>query len=100
RRYVDAVPHREVSGKIFETQVALEEEKRREILARNGPENVYLLHDELAAWMVNNATVKRNNKDLARTMDKIKELRERTKKISLADTSRFSNQSYLFASQF
>ena len=35
------------------------------------------LHDELADWMVRYVTVKRDNPDLQKTLDKIKEIRER-----------------------
>ncbi len=69
-------------------------------MKRDGPENVFTLHDDLAAWLVNNATVKRNNTDLKDTMDKIKEIRERYNRISLADKGNFANQTYAFANQF
>jgi succinate dehydrogenase / fumarate reductase, flavoprotein subunit len=50
--------------------------------------------------MVNNVTVKRDNKDLKRTLDKIKEIRERYERISLDDRSQFANQTLAFALQF
>ena len=71
-----------------------------DLMSRNGPENVHYLHDELAEWMVNNVTVKRNNNDLKRTLNKIQELRDRYKKITLGDRSQFANQTYVFANQF
>jgi len=88
------------ADKIFEEALQAEEAKRREIFSRQGPENIHKLHDELAEWMVKYVTVKRNNHDLARTLDKIQEIKERAKHITLPDTSRIANQSYIFADQF
>ena len=90
----------DVPSTIFTRALAEEELTMREIIQRNGPENVFMLHDELSEWMVNNVTVKRNNTDLQRTMHKLKELRERYHKISLADKSTKANQTYIFARQF
>lgn len=85
---------------VYEEALKKEQELKHDILSRRGPENVHALHDELAEWMVANVTVKRNNTDLARTMDKIKQLRERYQRITLDDRSRFANQTYTFANQF
>lgn len=92
--------HQEVSQTVFEDAVEREKEFKKDLLSRNGPENVHYLHDELAEWMVANVTVKRNNRDLERTMHKIKEIRERYKRISLDDRTQFANQTYIFANQF
>lgn len=92
--YADAPPA------IFEQAVNAEMEERNRLLSSDGGENLYELHDELAKWMVENATVTRNNKDLRLTIDKIKELRERYGKITLPDRSQFANQSLAFALQF
>lgn len=77
-----------------------EEERKQEIMSRNGPENVHRLHDELADVMTQNVTVKRNNPDLTKTLTKIKEIKERYQHISLDDRTRFANQTYAFAHQF
>lgn len=90
----------ESSSAIFETALQQEKAFKQDLLSRQGSENVHYLHDELAAWMVNNVTVKRNNTDLHRSIGKIKELRERFKRISLDDRSQFANQTYIFANQF
>ena len=71
------------------------------MLSRKGPENVHKLHDELAEWMVANVTVKRNNVDLQRTLDKI----QGTERKISADHSRRPYASlpirrYTFALQF
>lgn len=77
-----------------------EEELRRDLFSRDGKENVHLLHEEMASWLVSYATVKRDNQDLERTIHKLQEMEERYQKISLDDRGRFANQTYLFANQF
>ncbi len=86
--------------RMFTEAVQKEEDFKKELLSRSGPENVHMLHDELSDAMIQHVTVKRNNRDLQKTVDKIKELRERYKKISLSDKGSYVNQTYLFASQF
>ncbi len=98
-RYLDN-SFSEVSQNLFEEAVKEEESLKKELLESRGKENVHQLHDEMADWMVKNVTVKRNNKDLQATLNKLKELRERYKKISLDDQTRFANQTYIFANQF
>lgn len=90
----------DTSPKVYEQALRLEEELKKDLLSRSGPENIHRLHDELADWMTRNATVKRNNKDLLDTIEKLKELRERYQNISLDDRSQFANQTYAFANQF
>jgi succinate dehydrogenase / fumarate reductase flavoprotein subunit len=86
--------------KIFSESMAQEESLKHDLLTRDGPENVHKLHDEMADWMVRNVTVKRNNIDLQKTVDKLKEIRERYAHISLDDKSHLMNQTYAFANQF
>lgn len=92
--------HHDLPESLFDAHLKAEEDAKQELMSRNGNENVHELHEELADWMVRNVTVKRNNKDLQKTMDKIKEIRDRYKNISLDDKSRFANQTYTFARQF
>lgn len=87
-------------SQMFESTLQIEKERKENLLSRNGPENVHLLHLELSKWMVDNVTVKRNNTDLKRTMDKIKELQDRYQRITLGDKTQFANQTYAFANQF
>lgn len=99
-RYVQSFKREEVSEKIYDEALKIEEEKREELLNRSGPENVHQLHDELANTMINYVSVQRNNKDLKKAIEKIKEIRERFENISLDDKSNFANQTYTFAAQF
>lgn len=101
-RYISNLKHGydEIPSSAFQHALDLENQFKQDLLSRNGPENVHELHDELADWMVRNVTVKRNNLDLEKTLNKIKELKERYLHISLDDRSRFANQTYIFANQF
>ncbi len=92
--------YEEFPSQIFTEALAKEEELKQDLLARNGKENIHALHDEMADWMIRNVTVKRNNADLKKTLDKLKELRERYQKISLDDRGTLLNQTYAFANQF
>ncbi len=86
--------------KIFSEAMAQEEALKHDLLTRDGSENVHKLHDEMADWMIRNVTVKRNNVDLQKTIDKLKELRERYAHISLDDKGHLMNQTYAFANEF
>jgi succinate dehydrogenase / fumarate reductase, flavoprotein subunit len=101
-RYLDALTSscKDTSTKVYDEALQKENDFKKDLLSRNGIENVHLLHDELSEWMVNNVTVKRDNTDLKRTIYKIKEIRERYKNISLDDRSKFANQTFIFANQF
>lgn len=101
-RYLDQLSssYQETSSTIYDQSLRTEEDLKNNLLARNGPENIYQLYDELGEWMTCNVTVKRNNRDLQATLDKLKELRERYRMISLDDRSQFANQTYTFANQF
>jgi len=102
KRYLDNLDSsfEDTPSSVFEEFLKQEEALKEDIFHRDGGENVHLLHDELAAWLVNNVTVKRNNEDLRRTMGKIHELKERYQRITLGDRSRFANRTYAFANQF
>ncbi len=101
-RYLQSLSKRysDISDNVFNSALKEEQAIKQELLSRSGTENVHRLHDELAEYMVKNVTVKRNNKDLQITLDKIKEIKERYKNISLDDRSQFANQTYAFAHQF
>ncbi len=99
-RYLASLNGADVPDAVFKEALHEEEKIQKELLHREGPENVHLLHDELSDWMVRYASVKRDNPDLEKTIDKIKEIRERYKRISLSDRGTKLNQTYVFAHQF
>ncbi len=87
-------------SRLFADALTSEETLKQDLMTREGKENVHRLHDELADVMIKNVTVKRNNADLKKTVNLIKEIRERYKQISLDDRGSTVNQTYAFASQF
>lgn len=94
------VRYDDISSRCFEEAEAKELAAKQSLLSSSGKENVHALHDELANMMVSNCTVVRSNKGLKEAIDKIKEIQERFKKISLDDKGSNLNQTYHFANQF
>lgn len=101
-RYIDSLSngYSSIAESVFQQALAIEERTQKELLGQSGTENVHRLHDELADWMVRYVSVKRDNPDLKKAIEKIKEIRERYKHIGLADRGTLLNQSYVFAHQF
>ena len=101
-RYLDTLEgsYHDAPTSCFEDALKLEEDFKSDLMGRSGKENVHKLHEELARLMIQNVTVKRNNSDLEKTLEAIKEIRERYKNISLDDQSKLLNQTYIFANQF
>jgi succinate dehydrogenase / fumarate reductase flavoprotein subunit len=89
----------DVASSFFDNEVSRQTAKYESILAMDGTENAYLLHKELGEWMTNNMTVVRFNDKLQATIDKIKELKERYKKINIHDTARWNNAGVAFTRQ-
>lgn len=101
-RYIDtlSVGSAELPESIFREALHQEEKIQQELLHKKGTENVFKLHDEMADWMVRYASVKRDNPDLRKTLEKLKEIRERFKKVQLDDRGTTLNLPYVFARQF
>lgn len=101
-RYLESLKdsYGNLPSQIFTDAIAEEESLKQDLMSREGKENVHRLHDELADVMISYVTVKRDNKDLQNAIDKIKEIRERYKNITLDDKGSYVNQTYAFANQF
>lgn len=101
-RYLESLTssYTDIGDRPFKTALQIEENFKQDLISRNGKENIHQLHEELSKSMIQNVTVKRNNKDLAKTLNHIKEIRERYKNISLDDRGGLLNQTYTFANQF
>ncbi|MEO7658320.1 MAG: succinate dehydrogenase flavoprotein subunit [Pyrinomonadaceae bacterium] len=69
------------------------------IIRSEGGENQYKLHEELGKVMTDNVTVVRYNDRLQATDDKIRELQERFKKISINDSNLWATQAIPHARQ-
>jgi succinate dehydrogenase / fumarate reductase flavoprotein subunit len=101
-RYLDTLEHsyNNISTTIFSQALQKEEDFKQDLMQRNGSENVHQLHEELSDVLIKYVTVKRNNEDLKKTMDTIKEIRKRYQNICLDDKGTLLNQTYVFANQF
>ncbi len=73
------------------------EERVRQVLAREGDENLYQLRRELRETMDANVGVFRNGPDLATALAKIGEVRRRAEHAPVADTSRVYNSNLVHA---
>jgi succinate dehydrogenase / fumarate reductase flavoprotein subunit len=99
-RYIDSVTLSAAPDSIFTDALAIEKSIQTDLLNRNGSENVHELHDELSDWMVRFVSVKRDNPDLTKAIEKIKEIRDRYEHIGMSDRGTTLNQTYVFAHQF
>ena len=101
-RYLDNLEgtYKEIPERFFQNGLTIEEEFKKELMGRRGKENVHKLHEELSKVMIQNMTVKRSNETLKKTIDTIKEIRERYQMICLDDRGELLNQTYIFANQF
>ncbi|WP_438444462.1 succinate dehydrogenase flavoprotein subunit [Gorillibacterium sp. sgz5001074] len=89
----------DVSSSVFDREKKKRTDQYEGLMKMDGSENAYVIHKELGDYMNNNMTVVRTNKKLQETIDKIKELKQRYKKININDTSRWSNQGVAFTRQ-
>ena len=69
------------------------------IVKSEGGENQYKLHEELGKVMTDNVTVVRYNDRLQATDDKLRELQDRFKKISINDSNLWATQAIPHARQ-
>lgn len=77
---------------LFEQERARHEAHFKAISQRNGSENPYKLADEMRILMDENVTVVRENAKLERTLNALKELRERVKRVNISDYLGWTNQ--------
>ncbi|MFC4596999.1 succinate dehydrogenase flavoprotein subunit [Cohnella hongkongensis] len=89
----------DVAESVFERERKKHASQYEAITKMDGNENAYVLAKELGEWMTNNMTVVRYNKKLEETIDKIKELKQRYKKININDTAQWNNAGAAFTRQ-
>ncbi len=70
-----------------------------ELARRDGPENPFVLAEELGNWMLENVSVVRFDAKLRETDAKLEELKERWQKASVLDRGAWSNQPLSFVNQ-
>jgi len=84
---------------IHAAELKKQQEINDSIIKNEGSENQYKLHDELGKWMTDNVTVVRYNDKLKATDEKILELQDRFKKISVNDSNLWATQALPHARQ-
>lgn len=101
-RYIDTLETHfdELPEAVFAEALSKEEEIQADLLSKDGSENVHQLAEELSDWMVRYVSVKRDNPDLQKAIEKIKEIRRRYQNIGMTDRGKTLNQTYVFAHQF
>ncbi|MEO8648032.1 MAG: succinate dehydrogenase flavoprotein subunit [Acidobacteriota bacterium] len=77
---------------IFEAELKRQGEINQQIIGNEGTENQYKLHEEMGKMMTDNVTVVRYNDRLKATDDKLLELIERFKNISINDSNLWATQ--------
>jgi succinate dehydrogenase / fumarate reductase flavoprotein subunit len=77
----------DVPSSLFEKAEKREQKKFDAILAMNGPENPYVLHDELARTMLVDCTIERHNPTLDRVIAKVEEIDARSRNVGVTDTA-------------
>lgn len=101
-RYIDSLAshYDKTPESVFQHALSIEEKIQKDLLRKDGPENVHQLHDELAHCMVLSVSVKRDNPDLMKAIQTIKKIRQRYERIGMTDRGTTLNQTYVFAHQF
>ena len=73
--------------RIYEQELKHQQEINDQLIKQSGTENQYQLHQEMGKWMTDNVTVVRYNEKLKATDNKLLELMDRYKKISINDSN-------------
>ena len=74
-------------SKIYDQELQLQREINDGLIKQSGDENQYVLHQEMGQWMTDNVTVIRYNDKLKATDNKLLELMDRYKRISINDSN-------------
>ena len=77
----------DMPSSLFDKAQRREQKKYEAILAMDGDENPYALHEELAQTMLVDCTIERHNPTLDRVLAKIEEIDERSRRVGVTDTA-------------
>ncbi len=72
---------------IYDQELRRQQEINDSLIKQSGTENQYTLHHEMGKWMTDNVTVVRYNDKLKETDNKLLELMDRYKRISINDSN-------------
>jgi succinate dehydrogenase / fumarate reductase, flavoprotein subunit len=84
---------------VYESELARQQEINDSIVRNEGSENQYKLHEEMGRVMTDNVTVVRYNDRLKATGEKLLELLDRFKRISINDSNLWATQAVPHARQ-
>src|SRR3954469_6126623 len=94
------VPRNGSNGsRLFELETKRQQELNDKLIAQSGNENQYVLHEEMGRIMTDNVTVVRYNDRLKATDEKLLELIDRFKHISINDSTLWATQAVPHARQ-
>ncbi|MEI8333802.1 MAG: succinate dehydrogenase/fumarate reductase flavoprotein subunit [Chloroflexota bacterium] len=96
-RIAAALPGIAAAAPLPADQAARAEERVRQVLARDGTENLYELRRQLRETMDSKVGVFRNGGDLATALRQVREIRERAQRAPVADKSRIYNSNLIHA---
>jgi succinate dehydrogenase / fumarate reductase, flavoprotein subunit len=74
-------------SRVYDQELKLQQEINDRLIKQSGTENQYVLHQEMGKWMTDNVTVVRYNDKLKATDNKLLELMDRYKRISINDSN-------------
>ena len=74
-------------SRIYDQELKHQQEINDRLVKQSGTENQYVLHQEMGKWMTDNVTVIRYNEKLKATDNKLLELMDRYKRISINDSN-------------
>jgi len=74
-------------SRLYDQELKLQTEINERLIKQSGNENQYVLHQEMGKWMTDNVTVVRYNDKLKATDNKLLELMDRYKRISINDSN-------------
>jgi succinate dehydrogenase / fumarate reductase flavoprotein subunit len=86
-------------SKIYDDEVRLQQKFNDDLIRQEGGENQYVIHEEMGKWMTDNVTVVRYNDKLKATDEKLLELIDRCKRISINDSNRWATHALPHARQ-
>ncbi len=77
----------DMPSSLFDRAQRREQKKFEAVLAMDGDENPYALHEELAQTMLVDCTIERHNPTLDRVLAKVEEIDERSRRVGVTDTA-------------
>ncbi len=84
---------------VHSAELRKQQEINNSLFKQTGTENQFKLHDDMGIWMTVNATVVRYNDKLKATDEKLIELQDRFKRISINDSNLWATQAVPHARQ-